>query len=129
MVELARKRPLVGHGLLVSGDYRLAPRDLPEQGDGGVLRAAIAAQLGHDGLARDATAGLVAIALHGPRPLAVIGLGALRRPAEGAVTTRLADLRVTIVVEPLGLLLIAERFHADYLWHWLTDRLDLAGAA
>jgi hypothetical protein len=129
MVELARRSPLAGREPLARGGYRLAPRELSALDDDDAVQAAVAAQLGRDDLTPDAAAGLVAIVLSGPAPIAVIGLGGLPIPAAGAVTTRLADLRVTIVVEPTGLLLIAERFHADYLWHWLADRLDLAGAA
>lgn len=75
----------------------------------------------------DMRAAFICIDLEGPGCLEAIGLGAF--PPLGAgdgLTTRLADIRVSIAGTSAGLLLITESYHADWLWSWLRDRLPLA---
>ena len=57
-----------------------------------------------------------------------IGLGNLEPLAPGdSLTTRLADIRVTLSGTNDGLLLITESHGADWLWTWLLARLGVTG--
>lgn len=148
MAELVARRPLAGQppfsangieirqcddltafrltgGELVAaeGALRLGPRDWLLIGPS--VQAPMLA-VGRTGLVRDATSGLAFIRVAGPRAADALGLSTLVRDEQGAFTTRLADLRVTVSYRTQphhDLLLIADRSAADYLWQWLAARI------
>ncbi len=151
MSELARKGPLSGLKAISAGAYEIAPRegiaaclvtsrrpiDLPgairispgellllEDGaDASALAARIAESVNGQALVQDMTPALAFITLDGPQPLDFLGIGALC--FTDSTVTRLADLRVTLVRRNTGVLLVAERFSAAYLWEWLLQRLEI----
>jgi sarcosine oxidase gamma subunit len=93
------------------------------------LRArALIAVDGKTALVADMSDGFAFVELTGPGAIDLLGIGALLGHGQGAVTTRIADLRVTALHdgEAATVLLIVERSSADYLWQWLEDRLGKA---
>lgn len=142
--RLARRGPLSGVPARQIGAWRLSHR--PPQpawlvragtpiaipgallsGPGELLVLADAVDTPAGATAYDMGAAFTCIDLTGPACLEAIGLGAFAplRPGD-SLTTRLADIRVSIAGTADGLLLVMESFHADWLWTWLLDRLPLA---
>lgn len=75
----------------------------------------------------DMGAAFTCLDLKGPACLEAIGLGAFQPLGLGEnLTTRLANIRVSLARTADGLLIVAEGFYADWLWSWLVDRLSLA---
>lgn len=103
MVELEARGPLAGRS------FRAGP-------------IAIAEGVGEN------HAGLAFIAMSGPGILDLLAITALAEGDEGTLTTRLADLRVTIAwhrTPAQSAQIAVDRFSADYLWHWLTDKMQV----
>jgi hypothetical protein len=94
-----------------------------------LLAVAMRAAAGVTALVNDMSDGFAFIELAGTDAFALLGLAPIARAAQGAVTTRIADLRVTVRyaggTSPSALLVV-ERSSAEYLWEWLSDRLFLA---
>lgn len=112
-IRVTTKGPIVAEGAI-----QLGPRDWLLLGEGPPPST--------PGLARDATSGLVFIQVAGPGAADALGLSTLARGERGALTTRLADLRVTVSYRTQphhNLLLIADRFSAQYLWEWLAAKI------
>lgn len=79
----------------------------------------------------DADPGFAHIEVSGTGTLDLLGVGPLARGDEGKVVMRLAALRVRIAWRRLpteGARIAVDRFSADYLWHWLTEkaRIEMA---
>ncbi len=127
MPELKSKAPLAGVAPLRAGGHVVTPREdvavLRLPGEQFVLGAETATGMA---LVEDMSAGVVCIEISGPEPLEVLGIGGLR--FDTAATTRLADLRVTLFRRNTGLLLVADRFSAAYLWAWLQRQMEITAA-
>ena len=69
--------------------------------------------------------GTAHIDVTGAGSLDLLAITGLERGATGVLTTRLAALRVTIAWHrsPEMAQIEVERFSADYLWAWLTNRM------
>ncbi|WP_114952209.1 hypothetical protein [Sphingosinicella terrae] len=114
--------------ICLPGAIHLGPGEWLMVGDDEEARAALAAAAG-TALLQDMSAGLAVIEAEGPDVLDAIGLSSLTAGIGGALTTRLADLRVTVEYRRGGrhwARFIVDRFSADYLWAWLVARLDAA---
>ena len=142
--SLPRSRPLDREAPRRIGAWQIAPR--PDQrirlartrdplaipgalyrGPGELLLLADDAEIAAAAQLHDMSAAFCCIDLTGPDPLAAIGLGNLEPLAPGdSLTTRLADIRVTLCGTSDGLLLITENHSADWLWNWLLERLQVA---
>lgn len=152
MAELVRRKPLAGRadirarGLVLSarpemrvelliaagieaidGAVRLSPTEwlLVREGKGG--SEILAAHAGtHSALVQDMSSGLAAIDLTGPAAFDLLGVSALARGEAGSLTTRIAQLRITLLYrnEPeRNARLLVDRPSADYLWHCLAAKL------
>ena len=141
---LPRSRPLDSEAPRQIGAWQIAPR--PGQsvwlahshdplaiagalyrGPGELLLLSGEAELPAAASLHEMSAAFTCIDLNGPAPLEAIGLAGLEPLAPGdSLTTRLADIRVTISGTPDGLLLIAETPDAHGLWTWLLERLAAA---
>jgi hypothetical protein len=110
---------ITGRNLDIENAIRLGPSDW-------LLIDHVPPQLQQTALIQDMSSALTFIELSGQHIIDRIGLSALARENDGSLTTRLADLRVTVSYRRKPeeqVLLICDRFSADYLWEWLAARL------
>jgi len=101
---------------------------LEEGGDRDALAARMrAASAGATALAQDMSAAYAFVELTGPAVCDLLGIAPIVTSEQGAVTARVADLRVTVEYRPGWARIAVERFSAEYLWMWLERRMALAG--
>lgn len=85
-----------------------------------------------EGKTDPADMGLAHIEVSGTGTLDLLAIAGIAHGAEGALTTRLAALRVAVDWQrtPVETARIAvERFSADYLWHWLAAKARIEASS